>query len=130
MIHILLWRPFKIAQLFNFQDSPYPLSIYIQSSSTPLTLDVQFQTKTRNLSSEISEISEIFFQDFLIQVFDFAFRHFPKIHRSVLCKITIDLFYFVAVSEVNLREKKIHRSMAYEYIIQLSLYNFIVLRKK
>ena len=30
---------------------------------------------------------------------------FPKIHRSVLCKITIDLFYFWDVYDVNLREK-------------------------
>ena len=29
----------------NFQDPPPLLSIYVQNSSTPLTLDVQFQTK-------------------------------------------------------------------------------------
>ena len=39
MIHI--WRPWKLS---NFQDPPPHLSIYVQNSSTPLTLDVQFQT--------------------------------------------------------------------------------------
>ena len=39
MIHI--WRPWK---LFNFQDPPPPLSICVQASSTPLTLEVKFQT--------------------------------------------------------------------------------------
>ena len=38
MLHI--WRPWKLP---NFQDHPPPLSIYVQISSTPLTLDVQFQ---------------------------------------------------------------------------------------
>ena len=39
MIHI--WRPWK---LFNFQDPLPALFIYVQNSSTPLTLDVKFQT--------------------------------------------------------------------------------------
>ena len=39
MIH--LWRR---RRLFSFQDPPTPLSIYVQNSSIPLTLDVQFQT--------------------------------------------------------------------------------------
>ena len=40
-------------------------------------------------------------------------NHFAKIHRSVLCKITIDLFYFWDVYDVNLLKKKFGRSMAY-----------------
>ena len=41
MIHI--WRPWKIS---NFREPPLlpPLSIYVQTYSTPLTLDVKFQT--------------------------------------------------------------------------------------
>ena len=39
LIHI--WGPEKLS---NFQDPPPPLSIYVRSSSTPLTMDVQFQT--------------------------------------------------------------------------------------
>ena len=39
MIHIE--RPWKLS---NFQDLTSPLSIYVQYSPTPLTLDVQFQT--------------------------------------------------------------------------------------
>ena len=31
-------------KISNFQDAKPPLSIYIQNSFTPLTLDVQFQT--------------------------------------------------------------------------------------
>ena len=39
MLHIwCLWK------LSNFQDPPPPLSSYVQSSSTPLILDVQFET--------------------------------------------------------------------------------------
>ena len=44
------------------------------------------------------------------QMFSF---HFPKIHRSVLCKITIDLYYFWDVYDVNLWEKNLGKSTAY-----------------
>ena len=40
-------------------------------------------------------------------------KNFPKIHRSVLRKITIDLLYFWDVFDVNLREKNVGRSTAY-----------------
>ena len=42
----------------------------------------------------------------------FRSYHFPKIHRSVLRKITIDLLYFWAVYDVNLWEKNFGRSTA------------------
>ena len=42
-----------------------------------------------------------------------AHVHFPKIHRSVLRKITINLFYFWDVYDVNLWEKDFGRSTAY-----------------
>ena len=35
------WRPWTFS---SFQDPPSPLSIYVQNSSTPLTLNVQLQT--------------------------------------------------------------------------------------
>ena len=38
MTHI--WRPWKFP---NFRDPSLPLSIYVQNSSIPLTLDVQFE---------------------------------------------------------------------------------------
>ena len=38
MIH--MWWPWKLS---NFQDPPPHLSIYVQNSFTPVTLDVQFQ---------------------------------------------------------------------------------------
>ena len=37
---------------------------------------------------------------------DFFLNHFPKIHSSVLRKITIGLLYFWDVYDVNLRENK------------------------
>ena len=37
--------------------------------------------------------------------FNVFINHFPKIHRSVLHKITIDLFYFWDTYDVNLWEK-------------------------
>ena len=51
----------------------------------------------------------------LCQLFQLQSKHvhFPKIHRSVLCKITIDLFYFWDVYDVNLWEKNFCRSTAY-----------------
>ena len=36
--------------------------------------------------------------------FDVFINHLSKIHRSVLCKITIDVFYFWDVYDVNLWE--------------------------
>ena len=45
--------------------------------------------------------------------FTFYKYHFPKIHRSVLPKTTIDLLYFWDVYNVNLREKKFGRRTAY-----------------
>ena len=45
--------------------------------------------------------------------FDIFVNHFPKIHRSVLRKLTIDLSYFWEVYDVNLLEKNIGRSTVY-----------------
>ena len=61
--------------------------------------------------------------------FNVLINHFPKIHRSVPCKITIDLLYFRDVYDVNLWEKNLAevRLISAE---QMSLYNFIILRKK
>ena len=39
--------------------------------------------------------------------------YFPKIHRSVLSKITINLFYFWEIYDVNLWEKNFGRSTVY-----------------
>ena len=39
--------------------------------------------------------------------------HFPKIHRSVPCKITKDLLYFRGVYDVDLWQKYLGRSKAY-----------------
>ena len=39
MVHV--WRPWKLS---NFQDPLPPLPIYVQNSSTPLNLNLQFQT--------------------------------------------------------------------------------------
>ena len=56
--------------------------------------------------------------------------HLPKIHRSVLRKITIDLLHFWDVYDVNLWEKKISAEVRPIYAEKMSLYNFIILRKK
>ena len=39
--------------------------------------------------------------------------HIPKIHRSVLKKVIIDLLYFWGVYDISLWEKKLGRSSAY-----------------
>ena len=53
--------------------------------------------------------------------------HFPKIHRSVLCKIT---FYFIfEMFMTSICEKNIPAEVRLIYVEQVSLYIFIVLRK-
>ena len=53
--------------------------------------------------------------------------HFPKIHRSVLCKIT---FYFIfEMFMTSICEKNISAEVRLIYVEQVSLYIFIVLRK-
>ena len=53
--------------------------------------------------------------------------HFPKIHRSVLCKIT---FYFnFEMFMTSICEKNISAEVRLIYVEQVSLYIFIVLRK-
>ena len=56
-------------------------------------------------------------------------NHFPKIHRSVLSKITIDLLYFWGIYDVNLWEKNL-AGLWLIYAEQMSLYNLIILWKK
>ena len=55
--------------------------------------------------------------------------HFSKIHRSILRKITIDLLYFWDVYDISLWEKT-STEVRLIYAEQMSLYNFIILRKK
>ena len=52
-----------------------------------------------------------------------------RVHRSVLHKIAIDLLYFCDAYGVNLLEKKLEEVQLI-YAEQMSLYNFIILRKK
>ena len=71
MIHI--WRPWKLS---NFQDSPPPLSIptlsiFVQNSSTPFTLDVLFQTNPPSFLLSLNDnqsIKENMFQRWLLYV--------------------------------------------------------------
>ena len=55
-------------------------------------------------------------------------RYFPKIHRSALRKLTINLLYFWDVYDVNLWGKIFGKSTAYAE--QMYLYNFVILRRK
>ena len=52
--------------------------------------------------------------------------HFPKIHRSVLHKMTIDLLYFWDVYDVNLWQKKIRQ----KYGLFMWNYKFHCFKKK
>ena len=62
MIHI--WRPWKLS---NFQDPPTSLSFYVQYSSTPLTLDIQFQTNPP-LQIIINQLKQNIIQGWLLYV--------------------------------------------------------------
>ena len=61
MIHI--WRPWKLS---NFQDPPPPLSINVQNSSIPLTLDVQFQTNPLPVQMITNQLKENVIQGWLL----------------------------------------------------------------
>ena len=61
--------------------------------------------------------------------FQATVAHFPKIHRSALHKITIDPLHFWEVYDVNLW-KKVSAEVWLIHVEQVSLYNFIFLRKK
>ena len=54
--------------------------------------------------------------------------HFPKIHRSVLRKITIDLLYFLDVYEVC--EKKISPEVRLIHAEQIYLYKIHRFKRK
>ena len=57
----------------------------------------------------------------------FFLKQFPKIRRSVLHKIKIDLLYFRDVYDINLGEKNFGRGRAYLFSCRT---NFIILRKR
>ena len=46
--------------------------------------------------------------------FNVFINHFPKIHRSVLCKIAIDPLYFWDIYDIYLWEKNYSRSTTYK----------------
>ena len=54
---------------------------------------------------------------------------FPKIHRSSLHNVTISLLYFWDVYDI-IYEEKILTEARLIHVEQMSLYNFIILRKK
>ena len=56
-----------------------PLSIYVRNSSTPLTLDVQFQTNHPLLQMMTNQLKENLIQGWLL---------------NVINKVTIELFIF------------------------------------
>ena len=71
---------------------------------------------------EICLLSNEFFSDNFI-------NHFQKIHESVLHKIKTDLLYFWAIYDINLWEN-IFAEVQLIHAEQMSLYNFIILKKK
>ena len=87
-----IWRPWKLS---NFQDPPTTLSIYVQNSSTPLTLDVQFQT-TPPLQMITNQLKENIIQDWLLYVirsfFQVGFRFQYQLINLVW--LSFDFFSF------------------------------------
>ena len=90
MMHI--WHPRKLS---NFQDPTPPLSIYVQSSSTPLTFDVQFQTNSP-LHMIFNQLKEVIIQGLLLHVI----RSFLQVgvrfqYQFInLARLSFDLFSF------------------------------------
>ena len=63
MIHI--WCPWKLS---NFYDLPHPLSIYVQTSSTPLFLEVRFQTNPPPFLMITNQLKQNIIQGWLLRV--------------------------------------------------------------
>ena len=96
MIHI--WRPWKLS---IFQDPPPPplLSIYVQNSSTPLTLDVQFQTNP-HLQMITIQLKENIIQGWLFMLSGPSFRS-PfvfSINSFILSGFPLTSFHLVDAS--------------------------------
>ena len=97
MIHIR--RPWKLA---NFQEPPLPLSIYVQNSSTPLTLEVQFQTKpplqliNNQLKENIIQVWLLYVIRFFLQVGFHAFIF--SINSLILSGFPLTSFRLAAAS--------------------------------
>ena len=89
-------RPWKLS---NFQDPLPPLSIYIQNSSTPLTLDVQFQTTTHPLQMITNQLNENIIQRELLcsQVLQVGFRFQDQLINLVWLS-----FNFFSLAEASL----------------------------
>ena len=81
-------------KLSNFQDPPPPLSIYVQSSSTPLTLDAQFQ---RN--PPLQMIANQFKENIIPRWLSYVFRSFLQVGFH----FQYQLINFVWVSVTSLR---------------------------
>ena len=71
--------PMKIVQ---FSRAPPPLSIYVQNSSIPLTLDVQFQTNPIPLQMITNQLEEHIIQGWLLYVVRSWFPFFTSFHLA------------------------------------------------
>ena len=99
MVHI--WRPWK---LYNFQDPLTPLPIYVQNSSIPLNLNLQFQTiplpSLASLQMITNQLKENIIQAWLLQVIrsffqvDFCFQQ----NSFTLSGFPLSSFYLAEAS--------------------------------
>ena len=99
MVHI--WRPWK---LYNFQDPLTPLPIYVQNSSIPLNLNLQFQTiplpSLASLQMITNQLKENIIQAWLLQVIRSFFQiNFCFQHNSLtLFGFSLTSFYLAEAS--------------------------------
>ena len=90
MIHI--WHPWKLS---NFEDPQPPLSIYVQNSYTPLTLDINFK-QTPSLQMITNQIRENIIQGWLLYVIRSFLQvryHFQYQLINLVC-LSFDFFPF------------------------------------
>ena len=67
----------------------------------------------KKVSRKKNEAVDLYPQISAQRIYSKKHKNSPKIHRSVLRKITIDLLYFWDVFDVNLRGKNVCSSTAY-----------------
>ena len=62
-------------RIVQFQDPSPPLSIYVQNFSTPMSLDVQFQTKRFSMQVITNQLKEYMIQGWLSYVINKVHYH-------------------------------------------------------
>ena len=98
--------------------------MHIQRNISTVTVFFKYKTSLYNMNNiKLHKTSKCLWTVHIVMYvvkwmgvffFNVFINHFPKIHRSVLCKIAIDPLYFWDIYDINLWEKNYSRSTTYK----------------